>query len=130
MNYKLCESYNKYRILSKYDQNIHFIQIASCLHLKGNIADDPMQMDVHKALYPFYTGKKMPHVTVTITKKRFVGSNSQVYYYYENLHSRLSAHFQHRAFIFFQVSIAMICKERTIGLPWFSTKPQIMTLFY
>jgi len=26
------------------------------------------------------------------------------------------------------VSIAMICKERSIGLPWFSTKPQIMTL--
>jgi len=27
----------------------------------------------------------------------------------------------------FQVNIAMICKERSIG--WFSTKPQIMTLF-
>jgi len=36
--------------------------------LKGNIADDAMQMDVHKTLYPFYTTKKMPHVTVTITK--------------------------------------------------------------
>jgi len=24
----------------------------------------------------------------------------------------------------------MICKERSIGLPWFSTKLQIMTLFY
>jgi len=24
----------------------------------------------------------------------------------------------------------MICKERSIGLPWFSTKTQIMTLFY
>jgi len=24
----------------------------------------------------------------------------------------------------------MICKERRIGLPWFSTKTQIMTLFY
>jgi len=24
----------------------------------------------------------------------------------------------------------MIGKERSIGLPWFSTKPQIMTLFY
>ena len=45
----------------------------------GNIADDAMQMDVHKTLYPFYATKKMPHVTVTITKKRFVGSNSQVY---------------------------------------------------
>jgi len=100
MNYKLCELYDKYTILSKYEQNTHFIQIASCLHLKGNIAHDAMQMVVHKTLHPFYTRKKMPHVTVTITKKRFLGSNSQVYYYYENLHSRLSAHFQRRAFLF------------------------------
>jgi len=27
---------------------------------------------------------------------------------------------------FFQVSIAMICKEKSTGLPWFSTNPQIM----
>jgi len=38
-----------------------------------------MQMDVHKTLYPFYNIKKIHCVTVTITKKRFVGSNSQVY---------------------------------------------------
>ena len=48
------------------------------LRLRGNIADDAMQMD-DKSLYPFYTTKEMPHVTVTITKKRFVGSSSQVY---------------------------------------------------
>ena len=30
MNYKLRELYNKYTILSKYEQNPHFIQIASC----------------------------------------------------------------------------------------------------
>jgi len=36
--------------------------------LRGNIADDAMKMDVNKSLYPFYTTKKMPHVTVTITK--------------------------------------------------------------
>ena len=30
MNYKLCELYNKYTILSKYEQNTHFIQIAPC----------------------------------------------------------------------------------------------------
>ena len=78
--------------------------------LRGNIADDAMQVDVHKPLfflhykdrencfyatwtartqnfilstlqklYPFYTTKKMPRVTITITKKRFVGSSSQVY---------------------------------------------------
>jgi len=69
MNYKLCELYNEYTILSKYEQNTHFIQIASCLHLKGNIADDAMQMDVHKTLYPFCTKKKLPHVTGRITKK-------------------------------------------------------------
>jgi len=32
--------------------------------------------------------------------------------------------------ISFQVSIARICKERGMGLPWFTTKSQIMTLFY
>ena len=31
MNYKLCELYNKHAILSKYQQNTHFIQISSCL---------------------------------------------------------------------------------------------------
>jgi len=47
--------------------------------VKGIFLMISMQMNVHKTLYPFYTTKKMPHVTVTITKKRFVGSNSQVY---------------------------------------------------
>jgi len=37
--------------------------------LGGNIADDARQTDFHKTLYPFYTTKKMPHDTVTITKK-------------------------------------------------------------
>jgi len=38
--------------------------------LEGTLltSDDAMQMDVHKMLNPFYTTKKMPHVTVTITK--------------------------------------------------------------
>jgi len=31
MNHKLCELYNKYTILSKYEENTHFIHIASCL---------------------------------------------------------------------------------------------------
>jgi len=34
---------------------------------RGNIADDAMQMNVNKSLYP-YTTKEIPHVTVTITK--------------------------------------------------------------
>jgi len=104
MNYKLCELYNKYAILSKYEQNTHFIQIASCLRaffgmlqvreneiLLRNSSGGPdylrtiegrlltMQMDVHTTLYPYYTAKKIPHVPVTITKKCFVGSNSQVH---------------------------------------------------
>ena len=33
MNYKLCELYNKYTILSKYEQNTHFIQIVPCLRV-------------------------------------------------------------------------------------------------
>jgi len=37
-------------------------------HLRGNIVDVAIQMDVHKTLCPFYTTKKMPRVTVTITK--------------------------------------------------------------
>jgi len=32
-------------------------------------------------------------------KKRFGGSNSQVYLYYDNLHSTLSVDFQRRAFL-------------------------------
>jgi len=30
MNYKLFELYNKYTILTNYEQNTHFIQIAPC----------------------------------------------------------------------------------------------------
>ena len=48
------------------------------------VADDAVQMDVHKALYPFYTAKKISHDTATVTKMRFLGSNNQVYY--DNLH--------------------------------------------
>ena len=38
--------------------------------LEGTLltSDDAMQMDIHKTLNPFYTTKKMPRVTVTITK--------------------------------------------------------------
>ena len=42
--------------------------VLSICALRGNIGDDVMQMDVNKSLYPFYTTKEMPHVTVTITK--------------------------------------------------------------
>jgi len=42
--------------------------VLSICTLRGNIADNAMQMDVHKTLYPFYATKDMSHVTVTITK--------------------------------------------------------------
>ena len=101
MNYKLCELYNKYTILSKYEKNnISFKQLLVCVlfhcfgcckyarmifhcatvlvvlsicALRGNIADDAMQMD-DKSLYPFYTTKEMPHVTVTITKNALLAA--------------------------------------------------------
>ena len=106
MNYKLCELYknlqsyqntNKITFHSnsflfacfcialqccKYARMIfHCATVLVVLNicaLRGNIADDAKQVD-DKSLYPFYTTKKMLHVTVTITKKRFVGSSSQVY---------------------------------------------------
>jgi len=34
-----------------------------------------MQIDVHITLYGCYTTKKMTHVTATVPKMRFVGSN-------------------------------------------------------
>jgi len=98
MNSKLCELHIKYTILSKYEQKDTFHSNSSSFsvefpllwnvasarewdfiaqqfwwswifdHLRGNIADDAMQMDVQKTLNPFYTTNKMPHVTVTITK--------------------------------------------------------------
>jgi len=49
------------------------------LRTQRNVADDAMQMDVRKTLYPFYATKEMSHVSVAITEKRFFGSSSQVY---------------------------------------------------
>jgi len=34
-----------------------------------------MQIEVHITLYPYYTTKKMTHVTATVPKMLFVGSN-------------------------------------------------------
>jgi len=44
------------------------------------VADDAVQMDVHKTLYCFYHTNKMPHVTTRVTEMPFFGSNSQAYY--------------------------------------------------
>ena len=40
------------------------------------VADDAMQMNVHKTLYAFYTTKEMHQVTATASKMRFVHSNA------------------------------------------------------
>jgi len=48
--------------------------VLSICALRGNIADDAMQVDVNKSLYPFYTTKKIPHVTVTITKNALLAA--------------------------------------------------------
>jgi len=42
--------------------------VLSICALRGNIADDAMQVDINKSLYTFYTTKEMPHVTVKFTK--------------------------------------------------------------
>jgi len=34
--------------------------VLSICELRGNIADDAMQMDVHETLYPFYTEENTP----------------------------------------------------------------------
>jgi len=47
--------------------------VLSICTLRGNVADDAMQMD-DKSLYPFYTTKEMPHVTVTITKNALLAA--------------------------------------------------------
>ena len=47
--------------------------VLSICALWGNIADDAMQMD-DKTLYPFYTTKQMPHVTVTIIKNALLAA--------------------------------------------------------
>jgi len=48
--------------------------VLSICALRGNNADDAMQVDVNKTLYPFYTEKEMSHVTVTITKNAMLAA--------------------------------------------------------
>jgi len=40
------------------------------------VADDTMQMDIHKTLYPFQTTKKILRAMSTVTKSRFAGRKS------------------------------------------------------
>ena len=100
------------------------------LRTRGNISDGAMQMD-DKTLYAFYTTKKIPHVTVTITKNALLAAVARyisitTIYTVGHLQIFNTGHF----FSSRHWHIAMIYKERSIGFPWFSTKTQIMTLFY
>jgi len=104
--------------------------VLSICALRENIADNAMQTD-DKTLYPFYTTKKMPHVTVAITKYALLAAVARyisitTIYTVGYLQIFNTGHF----FSSRHWHIAMIYKERSIGFPWFSTKAQIMTLFY
>jgi len=83
-------------------------------------------MDVQKTLYPFYITEKMPRVAVTITKN----ASSAAIARYNSITTICTVGYLpiFNAGHFFQLSIAMICKEKSIGLPWFSTNPQITAL--
>jgi len=89
-----------YYIIYKHGRSRKFFQRGQRQNFayQFQVADDTMQMDVHKTLYPFYVTKKIHHVTITNTKIRFVGSNCQVYN--DSLHSRQSADFQRRVLLF------------------------------
>jgi len=82
MNYKLCELYNKHKLLSKYGKNTclrafpllwnvvsarewdvtaqQFWWSWVFAHLGRNIADDAVQMDVHKTFIHFTLQRKCP----------------------------------------------------------------------
>jgi len=69
------------------------------------------------------------HVTVPITKNASLAAIARYISIMTIYTVGYLQVFQRRAFLF-QVWIAMICKERSIALPWFLTKTQLMTLFY
>ena len=158
MNYKVCELhiYNLIKIRTKYtfhsNSSLFSVEfpllwnVASArewdftapqfwwswvfVHLRANIADDAMQMDVHKTLYPFYATKKMPHVTVTITKNAWLAAVARyisitTIYTGRNLQIFNAGHFFSS-----KHCNDLLSKNLPFGLPWFSTKPQTMTLFY
>jgi len=96
-----------------------FFQGGQRQHFAGpcQVADDAMQMYVHETFQQFSTiTKENAHVSTIVTKVRFAGSHSQVYYH--NFYNRLYADFQSKALFFTEV------------LPRSLMKSQITTLFY
>ena len=94
-----------------------------------NIADDAMQMDVHKTLLSFLHYKENAPCYGNNHRKNASLAAIAMYISIRKFTQYAICRFSTQG-ISFQVSIAMICKERSIGLPWYLTKPQIMTLFY
>ena len=105
--------------------------VLSICALRENIADDAMQMDIHKTLYPCYTTRKMPHVTVTTTKNALLAAVVR-YNSITTIYTVGYLQIFNTGYFFSSKHwhIAMIYKEGSIGFPWFSTKTQIMTSFY
>jgi len=86
-----------------------------------------MQIDVHETLHPFYTTKQMPHVAVTITKNASLSAIAR--------YISITTIYTVRYLQIFNAGHFFSSKhcndlQRSIGLPWFSTKSQIMTLFH
>jgi len=85
------------RYFSRGEQHQHFANFCE-------VADDAMQMYVHKMLYPFYTTtpqRKCLMLQQQSQKIHVVCSHSQVYY--DNFHHGLSADFQSRVLMFTEV---------------------------
>jgi len=47
--------------------------------LSFQVADDAMQICFHKTFYPFYIRKKVPYVTVTVTKMRSLAAVVRIF---------------------------------------------------
>ena len=88
-------------------------------------------MDVHKTLYPFYTKENTPCYGNNHKKNALLAAVARyisftTIYTVGYLQIFNTGHF----FSSRHWHIAMIYKEKSVGFPWFSTKTQIMTLFY
>ena len=99
--------------------------VLSICALRGNIADDATQMD-DKTLYPFYTTKKMPRVTATITKNALLAAVARyisitTIYTVRYLQIFNTGHF----FSSRHWHIAMIYKERALDFHGFQQKHKL-----
>jgi len=88
-----------------------------------------MQTDVHKTAYLVYTTKKVPHVTVTVAKMRFVGRNSQVItILYIIVHNRLYTDFKIRVISFKETLPRSLKKEACHGRTLFYIASELLKI--